>query len=389
MQDFNMQAVQNAIKAMEQAHGKAFIAASTPITGDLVNAAFQLVVALGGTEKDASNLADTKLIALYSIARKSSAAAHRKLLDYLGTGTAKEPIPVPTASPYDDSALVAELVRLQGEVDGLKSAQPKVYQIGTHNAPKVTFQHAHAMLATVLHFAANRKYVFLVGEAGSGKTTGAEQVAEALGLPFYMCAKVEDETALLGYMQLNGTVYRTPFREAYEHGGCFLMDEFCASNPNAVNAINAAIANGQAPFPDGLVKRSKDFYLIAADNTDGTGPTARYPGRNVIDGASLDRFAMLRWDYDLDLERRLGAAQPGWTRYVQALRVMADNHSMAALITPRATIDGATMLSAGMAWETVAKAYLWDKMSKEDARRLQAQVDDASYRTANAASKAA
>jgi MoxR-like ATPase len=204
-----------------------------------------------------------------------------------------------------------------------------------------------------------------------------------------MSGKVEDETPLLGYI-LGKHLVRTPFREAYEHGGLFLIDEFCASNPNAVNAINAALANGYCAFPDGIVKRHANFICIAADNTDGSGPTARYPGRNVLDGASLDRFAMIDWDYDLDLERKLGAAQPQWTRYVQALRVMADNHAMGALITPRATIKGGMMLSAGMAWDDVATAYLWRKMSKDDARRLQAQVDDTEYRTqSNAAAIAA
>ena len=58
------------------------------------------------------------------------------------------------------------------------------------------------------------------------------------------------------------------------------------------------------PGRDGreVAKKHKDFRLIAAANTWGTGPSALYVGRNQLDAAFLDRFAQIEVDYDRKLE---------------------------------------------------------------------------------------
>ena len=37
----------------------------------------------------------------------------------------------------------------------------------------------------------------------------------------------------------------------------------------------------------------------------GTGSTLQYTGRNKLDAATLDRFMIIEWDYDTDLETKL------------------------------------------------------------------------------------
>jgi len=72
----------------------------------------------------------------------------------------------------------------------------------------------------------------------------------------------------------------------------FLFDEIDASLPNAVLAFNAALANGYADFPDGMVKRHPRFACIAAANTFGMGADRIYVGRNQLDGADAGPFRL-------------------------------------------------------------------------------------------------
>jgi cobaltochelatase CobS len=93
----------------------------------------------------------------------------------------------------------------------------------------------------------------LVGPAGSGKTTLARQIAEALNRPFYMAARVTSEYKLTGFIDAAGKAVQTDFRRAYEKGGVFLFDEIDASDADALTAFNAPLANDVADFPDGQV----------------------------------------------------------------------------------------------------------------------------------------
>ena len=54
--------------------------------------------------------------------------------------------------------------------------------------------------------------VALVGPAGSGKTTMAENIAQELGLDFYFTGALMHEYKLTGFIDAHGTVVRTPFR---------------------------------------------------------------------------------------------------------------------------------------------------------------------------------
>ena len=92
--------------------------------------------------------------------------------------------------------------------------------------------------------------LLMVGPAGSGKTTLAKDVAEALGLDFgfiSLSAGVT-ETHLFGRMlpQADGTwgYVESVFVRIYRNGGVFLLDELDAADANVMVSINAALANG-------------------------------------------------------------------------------------------------------------------------------------------------
>jgi cobaltochelatase CobS len=122
-------------------------------------------------------------------------------------------------------------------------------EISIPNAPTVKIEQAHNMLEPVLKAVAAGVTPMLVGPAGSGKTTLARQIAEALDRPFYMAARVTSEYKLTGFIDAAGKAVQTDFRRAYEKGGVFLFDEIDASDADALTAFNAPLANDVADFP--------------------------------------------------------------------------------------------------------------------------------------------
>ena len=76
----------------------------------------------------------------------------------------------------------------------------RAVEITIPTLPKVKIGTAHKFLPTLLQAVAAGCSPFLVGPAGSGKTTLCEQVAKALGRPFYMAARVTSEFKLVGFV---------------------------------------------------------------------------------------------------------------------------------------------------------------------------------------------
>ena len=214
--------------------------------------------------------------------------------------------------------------------------------------------HQHPKFVSLLKACTARKpdghhlNIWLSGPTGSGKTHAAEQIAKALNRKFYYNGSLSMAFEVLGFVDAGGKYHRTAFREAFEHGGVYLFDEVdgCDSNQPLL-ALSAALANGVGSFPDGIVKRHPDFLCLAAANTFGLGATADYVGRAKIDAAFLARFpTKIMWDYDAGLESVI-AGNEQWARQVQAARARARSAGLKVIISPRTSIDGAALISAG------------------------------------------
>lgn len=205
-----------------------------------------------------------------------------------------------------DAILDEEAVQRIVDESLAKAAQPKRVEVVNVDGSINDVGVQHANFPTLLRALSAKKQdgtranVWLVGPAGSGKTSAAHATANALGLRFFAksVGPQTSESSLLGYFDANGRYVRTTLREAFENGGVFLLDEVDAGNPAVLVVINAILANGEAGFPDGNVKKHKDFVLVAGANTIGQGADRQYVGRQQIDAATLDRFVFLTWDYD-------------------------------------------------------------------------------------------
>lgn len=207
--------------------------------------------------------------------------------------------------------------------------------------------------------------VWLTGPAGSGKTTAARNVAKALDKAFYFNGAISTPFELMGFVDANGRLVRTPFRDAWENGGVYLFDEVDSSNPNAVTAFNAALANGLCAFPDRVVERHADCIIIAGANTSGNGGTNDYVGRMKQDGAFLNRFVELHWPIDEKLETAVSGNE-SWARRVQGVRARVKERGIKGhMITPRATMFGASLLAAGIPQGDVEQMVLRKGLSED------------------------
>lgn len=257
-------------------------------------------------------------------------------------------------------------------------------------APLIGGKVRHANYEALLRAIKARTNVWLVGPAGSGKSTAAENVAEDLGLKFYSksVGPQTSESGLLGYQDANGQTVRTLLREAYEHGGVFLLDEVDGA-PAALIVINALLANGVCGFPDAVVKKHPDFVLVAGANTIGQGADRQYVGRQQIDAATLDRFVNIVWEYDPVIEAvaagvpvsavqnavrpttiRFEAGVEGpeldrraaeYVRYVVAVRNATATFGGACrfIVSPRASKHGAALVRQGFSIADACELALW------------------------------
>ena len=230
---------------------------------------------------------------------------------------------------------------------------------------------AHPKLQEIVKVLANRMPVFLIGEAGSGKTHMVEQAAQALKLPFYCMSVCGQTTAssLLGYMNANGHYVRTLFREAYENGGVFLLDEIDNGNPNVLSVLNSALSNNVCSFPDTMVTRHPNFVLCASGNTYGHGANRKYVGRLEIDGATLDRFVFIEIEYSKPLEKQI-CGWPEYAELVQAIREKAKELGMRHIISPRASIYGVKLIKAGVSLDDALVYTVFKDMTKDEINKI-------------------
>ena len=228
----------------------------------------------------------------------------------------------------------------------------------------------HEAFPTVVKLVNMDLPVYLSGEAGTGKNVICKQVAEALNIPFYFTNAVTQEHKITGFIDAGGHYHETQFYKAFKDGGLFFLDELDASIPEVLIILNAAIANRYFDFPTGKVTAHKDFRLIAAGNTFGTGADNVYSGRYNLDGASMDRFNVIPIKYSDKIERAITDNDKDLLDFCHAFRGLTKTSNINCIFSYRA-LDAITKLKEVLPIKVALKISLIKGMDKDDLILLQ------------------
>jgi hypothetical protein len=216
----------------------------------------------------------------------------------------------------------------------------------------------HFQLPKLVAAVASGRNVFLVGEAGTGKSFAGEQVSEVLSTPFESISfgPTTPTSKLFGFNDANGNFQGTGLHRTYEGGGIFLGDEMDNGHPGLLAEQNQFLSNGYCAFANGMVRKNTGFRYIATGNTYGKGGNRLFVGRNQLDAATLDRFFFMEWLVDEAIEEHAALAlstnesAPAvreWLALVRRVRAQVSDLKLQMVVSPRSSIDGAALITTG------------------------------------------
>lgn len=147
--------------------------------------------------------------------------------------------------------------------------------------------------------------VYLIGEAGGGKTYTAEQIAKVLKRAYVTlnCSQYTSPLEILGGQSIEG-FKQGKLIDCWKEGKILILDEMPKLDPNTAGLFNDALAKSSktreasdakinsANAEEPPIERNNDFALIATGNIYPNEPPApQYRGNNQQDLSLLDRFS--------------------------------------------------------------------------------------------------
>lgn len=275
--------------------------------------------------------------------------------------------------------LQEENERLQSDLDAAAKQGGTGTIINVHTAEGIrtteTEKYLQPCFAEVLTYIEAGENVYLYGPAGSGKNVLCEELAKALGVPFYYQNTIVTKFDITGYKNATGEFEKTEFYKAFTEGGLFLLDEVDNSTAEALVALNAALANGYYAFPNvGKVKMHPKFRCIAAGNTCGLGASEEYCGRYKMDESSRDRFLFVEVDYMDEIERQICNGNEDIISFVHSLRSAAQAAGVSITCGYRAIKRLATFAEV-VGHASIIKSAILRGMDEDQIRLLSSQFN--------------
>ena len=250
-------------------------------------------------------------------------------------------------------------------------------------------QPLHYKFPLVAAAVTNRIPTMIVGPAGWGKTSTIKALAEVCGEAWddhsvdYRIQSIGPQTSksdILGYMDANGRYIESVFYQCFKDGMLYACDEADAGSAGSLTLLNQGFANAESHFPgqDGMTPRHENFVPLFLANTYGLGANATYVGRNQLDAATIDRFAVVEYDYDERWEGKIcgverdgaeikldaggGRTDKEWVEWVGRIRNAVDSLAVRHVVSPRASINGIKLLRAGLGFTHVSNMCVWKGM---------------------------
>jgi hypothetical protein len=197
---------------------------------------------------------------------------------------------------------------------------------------------------------AGNQNIWMVGPAGCGKTTIAEEAGKKMDLPVTLisCGAGTSATTFLGYKYPERE--ETPFVSAFSQPGIIVLDEFTSLEAQVAQIANSALSNNQLSATTGTFKRNPDCIIIATSNTFGHGADRVYVSNNQLDASTNDRFvgAKVEIDYSREYESQYDTEV---CQYVWRLRDIIQKNGLRKIASTRAIIAGEKNKKAGLPWK--------------------------------------
>ena len=238
--------------------------------------------------------------------------------------------------------------------------------------------------------------VALPGDAGSGKTFAALQVAKALGRDFtaISCNPVMTPGQVIGRPTADGGFVDGPLVHAMRTGHLFLADEFDKMRGDLAPMFNSTMANRFIGLPSGeMLNAHTDTVFIAAMNTYGTGATDMYASQRQ-DSATMDRLFFIRWEYDPALEAAmigiktrvkgpdysvdrggiLGTKE-AWFRFILKVRELIGKNNIKHVVSPRATLMGVQLAEQGIGIHWLVEGLILKGLKAQQREKIMKGAD--------------
>ncbi|MDX5412865.1 MAG: MoxR family ATPase [Rhodobacterales bacterium] len=201
---------------------------------------------------------------------------------------------------------------------------------------------------------------YLVGMAGTGKSTLMEQIGARTNRPTFRVQHSgnTEESHILGqYIVKDGeTVWEPgPLQIAMKLGINYLADEYDRAMPQILSVYQPVLEGKQlvtkeAPPEWRIIKPHPDFRFTATGNTNGAGDeTGLFPSTNVQDFANFERFGlMIKIDWMPEAQEvAVVSSQAGipkedaktLVRFAREVRKQVDAGQISSPVSPRALIN--------------------------------------------------
>lgn len=264
--------------------------------------------------------------------------------------------------------------QIREQLEGIAQKASKVIEVKLQGKEKgIKMPLVHNQFELLLKIAqVEGNNILLTGGAGLSKSTAVMQVAQALDLEFQQISfsNQTTKTDLLGFVDANGNYQMAGFIDAFIHGKVFLADEMDACSSNVLVLLNSAISNGIINLPNGKTVEAHDnFRFIGTANTNLRGSAMGFTARNKLDAATIDRFIVIEWLLDEELEEKL-TCNDGWLKIVRKCRSIAQRELEGVDITPRSSYDGAGLLKLGIDVEQVIRMTIIKAMGEDEEKTL-------------------